>query len=96
MIWRRGADVTEVLSDPPGPPVVVDNYLPEPCLVHPEQVVEYQALDLLPPDLSERIEAWEDEDGPSYHFDLSLAPGWDLNVFRCPVSHDHPPATAPQ
>jgi hypothetical protein len=161
--WRRSADIVTPFGTAPEPPVVVDRYLPVPCIVQPEQIVEYQYADLLPDELTARIDAWEDEDRDSgeivdYQFDLSLAPGWkvggyanwsltdphpvdcaacgtpmtllftaassegngpscswtpdgepahtptkvtigrgyDLYVFRCPVSFDHPTATAMQ
>jgi hypothetical protein len=159
--WRRGADIGEPLAVAPEPVVVADRYLPQPCVLHPERVVEYQYTDLLPDDLQARIEQWEAKTGADYFFDLSLAPGWKvggfpdwsvsdpqdvdctrcgsamvllltvasgewaneglswrpvedpadapfdptevvigrawvLNVFRCPVSFDHPIATASQ
>ncbi|MET7401261.1 hypothetical protein ABZS66_48055 [Dactylosporangium sp. NPDC005572] len=171
LYWRDSADIDRVLTAPPAPPVVNEHYLPSPCVVHPEQITEYQYAALLPEDLDERITAWEeereddedgeDDDGVGYQFDLSLAPGWKvggfanwsltdphpvdcaecgtpmtllltadtsewhgtggswrpleeppgatsgptdvvigrgyaLYIFRCPVSFDHPPATAMQ
>ncbi|MFI9200106.1 hypothetical protein [Streptomyces sp. NPDC053048] len=78
--WRRAADVTAVLTDPPVPELVgSDNYVPAPCVLHPEQVVEYPAGDDLPDDLRERVYAWEDEQESGcgfYQSDLSVAPGW--------------------
>jgi hypothetical protein len=74
--WRRAAQVTEVLGAPPQPPVAEDSYLPEPCVLHPEQVREYPCLDLLPPELAARIQDWDDDD--TYSFELSVADGWKL------------------
>ncbi|WP_430782436.1 hypothetical protein [Actinoplanes sp. G11-F43] len=80
VVWRRSADVTEALDTIPEPPVANEAYLPRPCALHPEQVVEYQFQDLLPDDLRSRIDEW-DSGSPSYFFDLSLAPGWKLGGF---------------
>ncbi|MEV4434857.1 hypothetical protein [Streptomyces sp. NPDC049585] len=76
--WRRAADVEAVLTEPPRPEVVGSQYyVPAPCVLHPEQVVEYPAGDDLPEGLCERIHAWEDQgEGRHYQYDLSVAPGW--------------------
>lgn len=84
--WRDSSTVGPLLDAPPEPTVVRDAYLPVPCVVHPEQVREYQYADLLPDDLRERIAEWEgdedDEDeGPGYQADLSLAPGWKVGGY---------------
>ncbi|AGZ42536.1 hypothetical protein [Actinoplanes friuliensis] len=76
---RRAADVTTVLQDPPEPVVVNDDYLPEPCVVHPEQVREYQYADLLPPGLAGRIREWDEDD--LYFGALSVASGWKVGGF---------------
>ncbi|MBE1534302.1 hypothetical protein [Actinomadura algeriensis] len=77
--WRRSTDVTDVVAPQPEPEVMSeDMYLPEPCVLHPEQVVEYPYRDFLPDDLQERISAWEETNRPSYQYELSLAPGWKV------------------
>ncbi|TKK81194.1 hypothetical protein FDA94_33540 [Herbidospora galbida] len=74
--WRRAADVVDVLADQPEPPVMEsDYYLPEPCVLHPERVVEYEYLTLLPEKLERRIREWEESAGHSYDH-LSIAAGW--------------------
>ncbi|MET9956592.1 hypothetical protein ABZ135_34280 [Streptomyces sp. NPDC006339] len=86
LYWRRAADVTEPLAVMPEPAVAGrGRYLPEPCVLRPEQVVEYPYVDYLPEELGRRIEAWEDElrarigdAAPWYQYDLSLAPGWKI------------------
>ncbi|WP_426368294.1 hypothetical protein [Streptomyces sp. E-08] len=86
LFWRRAADVTGPLAEQPEPPVVEHaRYLPEPCVLHPERIVEYPWADYLPPVLVERIDAWEDalqeragRAAPTYQYDLSLAPGWKI------------------
>lgn len=48
------------LASPPEPAVVSgDSYLPQPCLLHPEQVGEHQDNGLRPPDLERRIRVLE-------------------------------------
>lgn len=86
LYWRHSADIDRPLGAAPEPPVVDESYLPTPCLLQPEQIREYQYGGLLPVELNERITAWEeensdDEDGPSYQIDLSLAPGWKVGGF---------------
>lgn len=84
--WRRSADVVARHGSPPEPPVVNEDYLPSPCVVHPEQVVEYPYIDLLPDELNARIASWEEDPqreapGAGYQYDLSLAPGWKVGGF---------------
>ncbi|KIZ16472.1 hypothetical protein [Streptomyces natalensis] len=59
--WRRSSEVTEVLAVPPRPEVVgFKGYVPEPCVLHPEQVATYPFAGLLPEGLCARIDAWEE------------------------------------
>jgi hypothetical protein len=74
--WRTAADVTDPLGAAPQPSVIGDDdYLPEPCVLHPETVTEYPAPHELPEELAERIEAWEDQHDFDYQYDLGVAPG---------------------
>jgi hypothetical protein len=74
--WRTTADVTEPLDDAPQPPVIGnDDYLPEPCVLHPEPVTEYPAPHELPDELADRIDAWGEAQELEYQFDLGVAPG---------------------
>lgn len=74
--WRTAADVTDPLGAAPQPAVIGnDDYLPEPCLLHPETVTEYPAPHELREELAERIEAWEDRHDFNYQYDLGVAPG---------------------
>ncbi|GLY93300.1 hypothetical protein [Actinoplanes sp. NBRC 103695] len=83
LYWRRSADVGRTLDAPDEPAVVHEDSLPTPCVVHPEQIREYQYGALLPEDLDARISAWEEarEDEYDYQSDLSLAPGWKVGGF---------------
>ncbi|MFJ9442502.1 hypothetical protein ACIRRH_11595 [Kitasatospora sp. NPDC101235] len=101
--WRRSWEVTEVLASPPRPEVVgFDGYVPEPCVLHPEQVTTYPFAGLLPEDLCARIGAWEEareeaeedeEDAgpPLYQYDLSIPPGWRVGGFASWHSTDPAP-----
>ncbi|MFF9158444.1 hypothetical protein ACF1AB_40175 [Streptomyces sp. NPDC014846] len=94
--WRRSWEVDHVLAKPPQPQVVgFDGYVPEPCVLHPEQVATYPFAGLLPEELCARIAAWEEEleeeaeqsavDGAAepvgYQYDLSIPPGWRIGGF---------------
>ncbi|GIJ44167.1 hypothetical protein Val02_10530 [Virgisporangium aliadipatigenens] len=81
LYWRRVADLGPVLTEVPEPPVVNDSYLPVPCAVHPERILEHRNDGMLPDGLDARIRAWEKESGLRYHADLSLAPGWKVGGF---------------
>ncbi|MER5372980.1 hypothetical protein [Streptomyces sp. NPDC002553] len=93
---RRSWEVGQVLTTPPQPLVVgSDGFVPEPCVLHPEQVVTYPFAGLLPEELCARIDAWEDaleeeaeqteDDGTTepyaYQYDLSIPPGWRVGGF---------------
>jgi hypothetical protein len=80
--WRQAAevDVDRVLVDQPEPPVMQGgDSLPEPCVLHPEQVIEYPGLELLPEELQQRLRQWERDAGPRYGYDgVAIAPGWKV------------------
>lgn len=79
--WRRVSEIGDQLDRIPEPAVVNEDYLPTPCVVHPEPVREYQYKALLPDDLRKRLSAWEKESDHSYQYELSLAPGWKVGGF---------------
>ncbi|MFE7426906.1 hypothetical protein [Streptomyces sp. NPDC057545] len=59
LFWRSAAAVGSVLTTPPEPAAIQHRgYLPEPCLLSPEQITEYPLTVELAPDLCEEIEAW--------------------------------------
>ncbi|MFF1922177.1 hypothetical protein ACFVW8_16615 [Streptomyces sp. NPDC058221] len=104
--WRRSWETGEALTAPPQPPVVgSDGYVPEPCVLHPEQVVTYPFAGLLPEELCTRIDAWEealeeeaeqsaDADTAEplcYQYDLSIPPGWRVGGFASWHSTDPSP-----
>ncbi|WP_327379537.1 hypothetical protein [Streptomyces sp. NBC_01212] len=59
LAWRRSADVGAVLDPQPEPRVIGrEGCVPTMCVVHPEQVVEYEYLGSLEEDLQEEICTW--------------------------------------
>jgi hypothetical protein len=81
--WRRAAeiDLERVVVQQPEPPLMESDYfLPEPCVLHPEQVVEYPGLDLLPDGLQQRLRQWEWDAGQRYYgYDgVAIAAGWKV------------------
>ncbi|MBG0817877.1 hypothetical protein [Planomonospora sp. ID82291] len=92
---RRAADVGPVLTAPPLPHTADERYLPRPCVLHPERVVEYPWYEQLPPELAERVRLFDDEgtvDGHplaehlaeiTYTEHLSVAPGWKVGGWAC-------------
>jgi hypothetical protein len=82
--WRRESDVAEPFLDPPTGDFGDEDYVPEPCRLHPEQVVEYPYHEELPVDLQERLKAWagQGEDSlPSRYLDGVIAPGWKVGGY---------------
>ncbi|MES4904346.1 MULTISPECIES: hypothetical protein [unclassified Streptomyces] len=93
LFWRSAAEVTDILTTPPEPPAVqFDGYLPEPCLLNPEQVIEYPSAMELSKELREQLGNWDlwqaagagvDSSYAPYPEEfywnaLSVAPGWKV------------------
>ncbi|WP_424217362.1 non-ribosomal peptide synthetase (plasmid) [Streptomyces sp. BI20] len=95
LFWRTADLVVDPLTAPPEPVVIqFAGYLPEPCLLSPEQVTEYPHSMELPPELRREVEnqrVWladeepeEDpyEEAPTpqdvYDESLSVSPGWKV------------------
>ncbi|WP_345585169.1 hypothetical protein [Streptomyces prasinosporus] len=91
LFWRSAATVTDVLDTPPEPPAVqFPDYLPEPCLLAPEQVTEYPHFLELGKEVQQQLQDWSrwraagDAVDDSYavapeefYMDhLSVSPGW--------------------
>ncbi|WP_225728734.1 MULTISPECIES: hypothetical protein [unclassified Nocardia] len=94
LFWRSAAEVTDLRTDPPQPAVIqTGDYLPEPCTIAPEQVIEYPRSLELDDDLREQlkqltqhaarlgVEADDIADGvieELYNSNLAVAPGWKV------------------
>lgn len=92
--WRNAAQTEHAdhLLDtaPEVPWLPWEHELPEPCVVHPEEVDTYPWAedDTLPAALIARIDAWDDarraesgRDAPDYQGALSIPPGWRVGGF---------------
>lgn len=92
--WRSAAETERagrLLATAPEVPMLPgENELPEPCVLHPEEVDTYPWAedDTLPAPLIARIDAWDDAQAaslgpgaPSYQYDLSIPPGWRVGGF---------------
>ncbi|SFB87773.1 DUF1963 domain-containing protein [Streptomyces aidingensis] len=82
--WRSAAPVARVASAPPPPAGASEDYVPDPCILHPEPVVEYPSSDL--PDevadrIRDRLDRLETETGWMYHYHLADAPGIKLGGY---------------
>ncbi|MFK0159718.1 DUF1963 domain-containing protein [Streptomyces sp. NPDC090499] len=78
LYWRDSSTCEGELTEYPRPEGAEEDYLPDPCVLHPERVVDYPSWDL--PDeiaeaLEERFARVEKETGWSYWQHLSVADG---------------------
>ncbi|MEU6862294.1 DUF1963 domain-containing protein [Streptomyces sp. NPDC046876] len=77
--WRSASDCADPrTAEPPRPAGAADDYLPDPCALHPERVVDYPNRDLpeeVSEALEERFEQLEEETGWSYWSHLSVSEG---------------------
>lgn len=93
LFWRSADAVTDILTVPPEPAEVqYEGYVPEPCLLDPEQVTEYPSLLELSGDVQELLgqwSTWQAAGGTAhssyaiapqefYSNVLSVAPGWKV------------------
>ncbi|MFD5871974.1 hypothetical protein [Streptomyces sp. NPDC060322] len=92
--WRKAEETERAgrfLDPPPRAPLLRSEHeLPEPCVLHPEEVDTYPWAEagVLPAPLIARIDAWDDaqvsEHGPhapNYQGALSIPPGWRVGGF---------------
>jgi len=75
LFWRRHDRATPVAEPPIG---LADDrfYVPRPCVLNPEQVIEYPDLEDLPDEIVAQIEALGEQ--ADYDGELSTAPGWKV------------------
>lgn len=93
--WRKSSAVGEVLVDPPRPAYLDQrDHVPEPCVLHPEQVHEFPPFHVLDEEQATRLRIWAEERSVNYSGDLSVAPGWKAGgwpthfTFRDPAESD--------
>lgn len=110
LFWRSAAAVTDVFAAPPEPPVVqFDGYLPEPCLLAPEQITEYPVSPELSKDVRVQLGDWSRWQAAGeavdsryasypeefYDVDLSVAPGWKVGGWAAWGYTDPRPQSCP-
>lgn len=82
--WRSVASVGEVSPTPTAHDAAEEYYVPAPCVLHPEQVVDYPSWDL-PGELDDRLrgrfDRLEKETGWMYQYHLADAPGIKLGGY---------------
>lgn len=82
--WRDSRSVDRVAATPAAAAEAPESHVPNPCVVHPEQVTEYPSRDL-PDDvwtaLEDRFAQLESDTGWSYHYHLADAPGIKLGGY---------------
>lgn len=90
LFWRSTTTITDILATPPEPAAVHPGYVPEPCLLTPEEVTEYPNPMELSSELQQQLADWATwqtagatvdsyyEPAPQefYRNELSVAPGW--------------------
>ncbi|MER7770007.1 DUF1963 domain-containing protein [Kitasatospora sp. NPDC096140] len=74
--WQRAADLSPVT--PPAPRRSDEYYLPTPCALRPEQVLDLPDQDELPGELHDAAEEFAQRHELEYHRALSCADGWKL------------------
>ncbi|MEE1785009.1 hypothetical protein PUR71_19145 [Streptomyces sp. SP17BM10] len=74
--WQRAADLAP--RTPPPPRRSDDEYLPEPCVLRPEQIRDLPDRDELPGELHASAEEFAERHGTEYHRGLACAAGWKL------------------
>ncbi|MFE6782782.1 hypothetical protein ACFVFF_11020 [Streptomyces sp. NPDC057680] len=75
VFWRSAASVTDILTSPPEPfDVEVEEYVPEPCVLAPEQITEYPNSLELGEELREQLGDWSRWEAADAGLDSSWAP----------------------
>jgi hypothetical protein len=78
--WRNSAREPGMGGDPAparptDPDIALQDFIPQPCSVFPEQTIDYPDWSELSEDLRQRIETWERDSGWNYAQHLGSAPG---------------------
>jgi len=89
IFWRREGDIINLQSDIPEPNFVHDDYMPNPCSLNPELVIEYPIADTFSADVLSGeeikiIRSWEKRERLEeyfYNLFLSVAPGTKIGGY---------------
>jgi hypothetical protein len=97
--WRSRQEITRPRSDNPPPQEAYYEYVPLPCRLLPERVIEYPSVYDLPENLMQRISEWEDQNlGPDgmhtceYEGELSVAYGTKIGGYLSWIQYPWIPA----
>jgi hypothetical protein len=84
-VWRRAGTLAESLLAPPEPQFdgerCAQNYVPLPCVLHPEPYIEHPHPADLPGGLATRVLDWDDRHDWRYETELSTAPGTKIGGY---------------
>jgi len=95
--WRREEDLAAApVRLPPAASVGEARYLPHPCVLHPEQVVEYPWWQQLPAELGRLVRDWDAAHDGVYHRQLATAPGWKVGGWPAWPTTDPVPMYCPR
>ncbi|MFI2365191.1 hypothetical protein [Promicromonospora sp. NPDC019610] len=78
VVWRRSEDITDVLTDVPRPTedqIIMDGYVPAPCVLAPEQVTEYPPAWVLGEAFDDHVGRRDDELDSHYNRVRTFAHG---------------------
>jgi hypothetical protein len=97
IVWRKRADVRPPLANAPDTANALLNYVPVPCRVFPERVMElpdWHTVKVTP--LREKIERWTPDGGRNpvefYERELSVAPGTKVGGYPRWLGTPNPPS----
>ncbi|MER7669549.1 DUF1963 domain-containing protein [Kitasatospora sp. NPDC096128] len=74
--WQRAAELAP--ATPPAPRHSAEPYLPQPCALRPEQVLDLPDRDELPGEIARAVAEFAERQGLEYERDHGRADGWKL------------------
>ena len=83
VVWRKRASVTGPTADPPPTDQALPGYVPVPCRVFPERVMEFPPEGLLPASVRARVARLD-----NYDVNLSTCPGMKVGGWPCWATQD--------
>jgi hypothetical protein len=95
IFWRDSSQGDLEPADPPRPSGAPGDYLPNPCVLHPERVIDYPSWDL-PKDVHDALEPrfrqLQKEAGCSYQYHLSVSDGIKVGGYPTWTQDPHWPS----
>jgi hypothetical protein len=90
-IWRDARTVNSAITNPELSGLVWPDYVPVPCRVAPERVLEFPSWEVLPAVMRAKLTAWKPDAEVIYRASLSVAPGTKAGGYW-PTTTPTPPA----